>query len=561
MNRPNPARSLALVLSRLGGQARTRLIEGLSTACREDLLAALEHVELLGRTDVSFAEQVLSQELDVMVGDNESVKQDNFREAYSLRVADVIALLLLKGSADHAGSILSHLPHSTQAECVHAIAAQDWEAVETHLGVEERQLIAAIDAWLGGGERHANPEMAVEMLKNINTPRQLRALLTHIHHRDSEVAKQILSALFSVEDLRRLTDRELQTLTTGLDDWDLAIAILAMSDGLRRRILANVSQRRAAFLEDDAAYLDDTDEEEIQSVCERILVRVRMLYEQGDVQTYLGSVSAEPVDPDAEEEEKPSGPRKLHSTVVDEPEAETKRSRRPIVFGVVGLGLLALAWSLGIGDGRRPPRSRSRVSASDFASGQRAEVGGAGINGRTKEGAGSGVTASDGEVYVVSGDSRAPISDAPIQSGDIVETGKGGQALISLTGDDGWVELEEDSALQVGEEGEKMGTPRMTLRLGHVWVLSKSPALEVHSPLVSVTAASGTLYRFHVVLSSATSVSVERGTAWVKQKVGDKELIVVGEGKSLRVHPRGSSDLTEIGDAGRPRWLSFFDSF
>jgi ferric-dicitrate binding protein FerR (iron transport regulator) len=101
----------------------------------------------------------------------------------------------------------------------------------------------------------------------------------------------------------------------------------------------------------------------------------------------------------------------------------------------------------------------------------------------------------------------------------------------------------------------------MTLRVGHVWVLAKNPALEVHSPLVSVTAASGSFYRFSVVLSSATSVSVERGTAWVKQKVGGKELIVVGEGKSLRVEPRGSSDLSDIKDAGRPRWLSFFDSF
>jgi len=203
------------------------------------------------------------------------------------------------------------------------------------------------------------------------------------------------------------------------------------------------------------------------------------------------------------------------------------------------------------------------VSTSDFASGQRAEVGGAGKNGSAKEGAGasSGVTASDGEVHVVSGDSRAPISDAPIKRGDIIETGEDGQALISLTGDDARVELEENSALQVGEEGEKNGPPRMTLRVGHLWVLAKNPALEVHSPLVSVTAAPGTLYRFRVVLSSATSISVERGTAWVELKVGDRELVVIGEGKSLRVEPRGSSDLTDIGDAGRPRWLSFFDSF
>jgi len=556
-----PDRPLALVLSRLGGQARGRLIEALPEGCREKVLTALEDVGRLSRADVTVVEQVLAQELDRLLGDLET-QPDEIREFYPLRVADILTLVLLKGSSERAAAILPHLPHPVQAECVTAIATQDWAALESHLGAEERGLIRDLDAWLGKPPRRSRPDLAISILRNIRAPRQLRALITAIYHRDSEIARRIQASLFSIEDLRRLSNRELQTLMTGIDDWDLAISLLGMTDGLRRRILDNVSQRRAAFLEEDVAYLDDSDDDKIQGVCDRILMRARMLYEAGQIQTYLGSVSLEAVVPEDDQEE--DVVRKTAKPVPRDVEEApgAKRSYRGVTFAAVGLSLVVGAWYLGIGrSGPRSSNARARVTASDFSTRQRAEVGGGtrAATGRDGHPVSSGVTVSDGVVYVVSGNDRRAIDGgAPIHRGDVVETGEDSRALIALSEDLARVEVEAESSLKLGDKGQATGPPILRLRVGNIWMLVKNPSLEVHSPVASVTASSGALYRFRVVLSSATTVSVERGTAWVQTKVGEKELFVVGAGKSLRVYPRGSTDLTDIEDDRRPRWLPFF---
>jgi hypothetical protein len=103
-----------------------RLIEGLPPDCREGVLGCLEDVEHLDRSEMNFVEQVLSQELDKLFGDDsEDEEGEKFREFYSLRVADVLTLVLLKGSPEHAPTFLNHIPFTTQAECVHAIASQN----------------------------------------------------------------------------------------------------------------------------------------------------------------------------------------------------------------------------------------------------------------------------------------------------------------------------------------------------------------------------------------------------------------------------------------------------
>lgn len=558
MSAAGPVRPLALVLSRLGGQARAGLIDALPPAVREQVLAGYEAAERLDRADMSVVEQVLAQELDRLLGDAEDPAE--FREAFSLRVADLVALVLLNETPARAAAVLSHLPHTVQSECIHTIAARDWEAVEGHLGADERGMIRDLDAALGG-QRSARHGQAVAILRQIGSSRQLRALLTDIHHRDSETAKAIQASLYSIEDLRQLSDRELQTLTTGIDDWDLAIAFLGMSDGLRRRILSNVSRRRAAFLESDAEYLEDSTDEDVEAVSDRILMRARMLYEAGQLQTYLGSVSAEPVDPEEEPEDDAAPAPRKRTEPVEVDEAAGRRSWRGPVFAVVALMLVAGLWHFGVGTGPSRTRSNARISASDFARGQREAKGGgnavAGSGGESKA-TGSGVSATEGDVFVISGHERRAIEESTLERGDVVETEENGRALITLSGDGSKLEVEEETTVQLGERDEPAGPPKLSVRVGNVWLLVRNPALVVDSPVVSVTASSGALYRFRVVLSSATTVSVESGTAWVRSKVGDRELVVVGAGKALRVEPRGSVDLTDIDDGGTPRWLSLF---
>ena len=45
--------------------------------------------------------------------------------------------------------------------------------------------------------------------------------------------------LYGFQELVRLTDLELQTVLTGIDHWDLVLALRSAPLGLRRRVLAN----------------------------------------------------------------------------------------------------------------------------------------------------------------------------------------------------------------------------------------------------------------------------------------------------------------------------------
>ena len=559
MNALSPGRALALVLSRLSGQASLGVLDALPHSRREEVVSALDDVDRLAQSQMSIVEQTLTQELDRLFGDSDSPREA-FLESYPIRVADILTLILIKIPAGQAASILSHLPYSVQAECVQATAAQDWAALEHHLGAEERALLGDLDAWLGAPARSPRPDQATDMLRHVGSPRQLRTLLTVIHHRDSEVAKAIQAELFSIEDLRRLTDRELQAVTTGLDDWDLAVAMLGFSDGLQRRVLSNVSQRRAVFLQEDVDYLRDSDEEDIEATCGRVLMRARLLYETGHVQTYLGSVSSEPLDPDEdkEEEEVRRAPRKAQGEVEG---VKARRSYKNIAFAAVGLSVIFGIWLLGVeraGSGA----SRARVKVTDFSTPDKGEAAGGRYPSDPGQNGGmtsrSGVTATHGDVFVISGREKKPIDEVHLKLGDVVETGEEGRALIKMSGERSQVEMDSKTALQIDEEEEHVGPPKLNLRIGNIWVLVKNPSLEVHSPLVSVTAASGAFYRFRVVLSSATTVSVENGTVWVQSKVGDEDLVVVVAGQSLRVGPRGGFELVDPDDQDKPRWLSVF---
>jgi len=144
-----------------------------------------------------------------------------------------------------------------------------------------------------------------------------------------------------------------------------------------------------------------------------------------------------------------------------------------------------------------------------------------------------------GEIYPVVGEIAVPEGTRPVHQGETVETGEAGRAVIRLEGDVGQVQVEPESSLQVGVEGRQAGEPpRLSLRLGHIWVYVRDPALLVASPLVEVTACEGALLRFRVVLDASTTVAVHRGTAWVRDLTDpEQELYVLGPGEGLLAAP------------------------
>ena len=406
-------RALSIVLRAFGPEARSRMLGALTSELREPTLVCLEGDPVKGR-EQTIVEQILAQDVMRHFGEDPE-RNEELVEARPLQVSDLAAIVFLHGSPQSAAEMLPHLPETLQTEIIRTLCTQSWDVFERHVGHDEAGFVASLDRAFGTEVRRTAPDFAVSILSSFVLSQHLRRLLSSLYRIDSGAANDLRSRLFSTDDLDRLSDRELQTVLTGIDDWDVATAMNGFPRRLKGRVLVNVSERRAKLLEEDVVYLSDTEEEEIASVQRLILERARGLYESGGIQTYLGSIAAAD-DPVEEETRKEStGPRKTSSK---ELAGETKaRTRIPMVAVFTGLVLLFsgyLGW-FGASKGGRS-RSRGGVSVEDYARSSGGSGGGPSVSqgsvpSQSSQDADSRVSATKGAVLVYTETDTLPLGN------------------------------------------------------------------------------------------------------------------------------------------------------
>ena len=549
-------RALSILLRAFGPDARSRLLGAFPPDLRESTLVCLDADPLPPR-DQSIVEQILSQDLERIVGD-EPDQPDGLVEARPLQVADLMAIVFLHGSPQAAAEMIPHLPESLQTEAIRTLCTQSWDAFERHVGHDEAAFVAEFDRSQGKEVRRTDPDFACAVLSSVVMVPNLRRILTALYRLDPGAANQQRAKLFTVLDLDRLSDGELQIVLVGIDDWDLAMAMNGFPRRLFGRVLVNVSERRAKLLEDDVAYLSETEVEKIDSVHRLILERARGLYESGRITTYLGSIAAADDPVEESTEVSPQGGKRTRKAPVEEEE----RSRIPLFAAGVGLVLLSVAWLNWFGTSpheRRGAGTGGGVSVEDYVRKQGAGAGASeggglgGLAGRTTQGQ---VRATKGSVLVYTESDTLPLGEQPILPGQEIVTGKDGEAVLSVR-DEARAHLGNESAVRVGEG--KVHDPRLRVRLGRVWIRVNDPRIVVASPVASIVGSEGAVYELRVVLSSAPTVRVKDGTAWVTARLGeDEEQLVVASGRYVLVDPRHGIDTGPLTEGSEPTWLGLF---
>jgi len=163
---------------------------------------------------------------------------------------------------------------------------------------------------------------------------------------------------------------------------------------------------------------------------------------------------------------------------------------------------------------------------------------------------------SEGSVTIVkAGGEEAPPDLAQLGPGDVVHTGTNGRAVVRLWSEGGQAQVEPESSVQFGDSGDsEQEPPQLRLRLGNVWTYSDHPALEVFTPLASLTASQGAVYRLRIVLDATTTVYVHEGTAWMTPLIeADRSQVVLGSGERARIEPSGRIRADVSSDVGG--WL------
>ena len=110
-----------------------------------------------------------------------------------------------------------------------------------------------------------------------------RNVLDQLAQTNGELAEEIRLLLFTFEDVVKLDDRSIQMVLKEVDQKDLAIALRGVSEDVRGRIFANMSERGAELLKEEIDFQPPQRRRVVEEAQGRIVGVVRRLEESGAV--------------------------------------------------------------------------------------------------------------------------------------------------------------------------------------------------------------------------------------------------------------------------------------
>lgn len=285
-------------------EAIAKAIASVKTVSQEDIEAALTEFEALfragQRTDLGGAE-FAREAVEKAVGPKRAQQimsrvatapprtlipkdfpLDRIATLLAKEHPQAIALLLSRMRPEVAAGVLSALPAEIRDDVAYRIATLGDVApdilseLEQKLSAEIRALVA------GGGAEVKGADRAAAILNRAGSSLE-QSILTKLAEKDPDLADQLRQKMFSFEDLSDLSDRDLQRLLQNADRKDLSLSMKLASDRLKGRILANLSRRVAAGLQEDIQLLGPRRKSEVEEAQRHILDLARELDAAGEI--------------------------------------------------------------------------------------------------------------------------------------------------------------------------------------------------------------------------------------------------------------------------------------
>lgn len=286
--------------------------EGKSAAAEK---SAQEFFGLLGGgREAPAGEQFLRQMLKNALGEERSRQvlgqvndllqtRDPFRPVRSAEVADiaqalsgesaqVAAIVLMELQPAKSAALLPLLDEDVQPQAVRSMTTEQAvlpEAKQTvAAAVSER--LEALRAPSGEpapaaaeGIQQAKLRKVAVLLRNLKT--ELRdSLLSGITEQNSETGELVRSLMVLWEDLVVVADRSLQEGLRTVDSGKLALALCEADAALINKIRANISDRAAALLDEEASLLSSPKPEEIEEARQAVLAGLREMNAKGELE-------------------------------------------------------------------------------------------------------------------------------------------------------------------------------------------------------------------------------------------------------------------------------------
>lgn len=191
-----------------------------------------------------------------------------------------IALVMTQLNPIQAASVLADLPPPTQVDVIYRLAQMERVTPETIKAVE-KVLESRID-FSQGAHKLGGVKSAAEIL-NLVGQRFEKHILNGIAKENPELATEIKNLMFVFEDVINLDDRSIQKILKEVDTKEIALAMKAVSEELKAKILSNMSKRAADLVLEELQYMGPVRLREVEEVQQRIIDIIRRLEEEGQI--------------------------------------------------------------------------------------------------------------------------------------------------------------------------------------------------------------------------------------------------------------------------------------
>jgi len=204
-------------------------------------------------------------------------------ELIRLEHPQIIAIVLSYLEADQAASVLQEFPEKVRSDLVLRVATLNGvqpSAMQELNDILERQLKG------GGGGLKSSSIGGVKCAANILNfvdGSVGNKVMDAMKDADADLCQSIQDLMFVFDDLVEVDNRGIQTLLREVSSDTLVLALKGADDGIKQKILSNMSQRAAEMLREDLESRGPVKLSDVETAQKEIITIARRLADEGQI--------------------------------------------------------------------------------------------------------------------------------------------------------------------------------------------------------------------------------------------------------------------------------------
>jgi len=200
----------------------------------------------------------------------------------------MIALVVAHLPADRAAAVLAELPDGVRTDVAHSLATMTSASQESvTLVAEALRARSGLLATRDTPETLGGVQSVVDIINRSDASIE-KMLLESLEARDSDLAEDIRSRMFTFADIGALDDRDTQRVLRSIEMKTLAVALKGADERVSSAIRRNLSERMRTTLDEEMTVLGKVRMSEVEEARAEIVRLIRALEQAGDIRVQRG---------------------------------------------------------------------------------------------------------------------------------------------------------------------------------------------------------------------------------------------------------------------------------